>query len=168
MSRKNSRDKPARYLSMPHYLMKSEAWKSLGCIARAVYLDLASRYFGSNNGRIGYSVRCAADELSIGTSTAKRALDALQDHGFIVATKKGAFSLKVRNSTEWRLTKYQCDVTHQMATKDFMRWPLDKIKTRYPQRHRSVSVAAPRRTQIPPAVSVAAPSTGFWQHDRYL
>ena len=42
MSRKNSRDRPSRYLSMSHYLMKSEAWKSLGCIPRAVYLDLAS------------------------------------------------------------------------------------------------------------------------------
>ena len=143
MPRKQSRDKPARYVSMSHYLMKSQAWKSLGCIERAVYLDMASRYYGSNNGRIGYSIRCAVDELHIGTSTSKRALDALQDRGFIVAVKKGAFSLKTRNSTEWRLTEYQCDVSHKLATKDFMTWTPDKNKTRYPQRHCSVSVAAP-------------------------
>lgn len=143
MPKKHPRDKPARYVSMAHYLIKSQAWKSLGCIERALYLDMAARYYGSNNGRIGYSIRCAADELHIGTSTAKRALDALQDHGFIVAMKKGAFSLKVRNSTEWRLTEYQCDVSNKMATKDFMTWTADKNKTRYPQRHRPVPVAAP-------------------------
>ena len=83
------------------------------------------------------------DELHIGTSTSKRALDALQDRGFIVAVKKGAFSLKTRNSTEWRLTEYQCDVSHKLATKDFMTWTPDKNKTRYPQRNRTDAVAEP-------------------------
>jgi hypothetical protein len=143
VAKKHSRDKPSRYVSMAHYLMKSQAWKSLGCIGRAVYLDMASRYYGSNNGRIGYSIRCAVDELRIGNATAKRALDALEDRGFIVAVKKGAFSLKIRNSTEWRLTEYQCDVSNKMATKEFMTWTPDKNKTRYPQRNRTDAVAEP-------------------------
>ncbi len=141
MSRKSPRDKPARYVAMSHYLMRSPAWKSLGCIARAVYLDMASRYYGSNNGRIVYAIRCAVDELHIGNATAKRALDALEDCGFIVATKRGAFSLKVRNATEWRLTEYQCDVSNRIPTKDFMTWTPDKNKTRYPQRKRTDAVA---------------------------
>ena len=141
MSKKNPRDKPARYLSMTQYLMKSEAWKSLGCIARAVYLDMASRYYGSNNGRIVYSIRCAVVELRIGNATAKRAIDDLEDRGFIVAIKRGAFSLKRRHASEWRLTEYQCDLTHSMPTKDFMRWTPDKRKTRYPQRNRTDAVA---------------------------
>jgi hypothetical protein len=141
--RKNPRDKPARYLSMSHYLMKSAAWKSLSCIARAVYLDLASRYFGSNNGRISYSIRCAVDELRIGNATAKRALDDLQDRGFIVAVKRGAFSLKQRHASEWRLTEYQCDISNKMATKEFMTWTPEKNKTRCLQRNRTDAVAEP-------------------------
>jgi hypothetical protein len=87
---------------MPHYLMQSEAWKSLGAIPRAVYLDMAKRHNGSNNGRIGYSIRAAVSELKIGLATASRAIAALEDRGFIVPTAKGAFSLKARHASEWR------------------------------------------------------------------
>jgi hypothetical protein len=47
--------------------------KSLGATERAMYLDIAARYagYGSNNGKIGYSVREAATNLHVGTSTAK-------------------------------------------------------------------------------------------------
>src|SRR5215469_837939 len=41
---------------------------------------------------------------------------------FIVPITKGAFSLKKRHATEWRLTAFPCDVTGAWATKDFMRW----------------------------------------------
>jgi hypothetical protein len=139
------KEKGPRHVRICHYMMATAAWKSLGGIERAMYVDMAARYagFGSNNGRIGYSVREGATNLHIGTSTAKRALDALQDRGFIVATKKGAFSLKQRNSTEWRLTEFASDVSKDIASKEFIHWTPDKNKTRYPQRHRSVSVAAP-------------------------
>jgi hypothetical protein len=124
--------------------MATPAWKSLGAVERAMYIDIAARYAGpgSNNGRIGYSIRCAAKELGIGTSTAKRKLDVLVDRGFIVAMTKGAFSLKARHATEWRLTEFPCDVTGELATKEFMRWTPDKNRSRYPQRQQSVSVAA--------------------------
>ena len=121
------------------YMQDSQAWKSLGAIPRAVYLDIAKRYFGTNNGRVGYSIRCAVAELHIGMATAKRALDDLQDRGFIVATKRGAFNVKVRHASEWRLTQYPCN--NDLPTKDFMQWTPDKNKTRYPQRNRTVAVA---------------------------
>src|SRR5262249_51768372 len=84
----------------------------------------AKRYAGdgSNNGRLPYSVREAAAEFRIGKTTASRALDSLEAHGFIVPVTKGAFSLKKRHATEWRLTEFPCDVTHAISTKDFMRW----------------------------------------------
>jgi DNA-binding transcriptional MocR family regulator len=145
MSSRTKKDKGPRHVRICHYMMATPAWKSLGPIPRAIYLDMASRYagFGSNNGRIAYSVRDAADELTIGKSTADRAIDALQDRGFIVAMRKGAFSLKKRNATEWRLTEFASDVSKELATKDFMHWTPDKNKTRYPQRDRSVPVAGP-------------------------
>jgi hypothetical protein len=142
---KNNKDKGPRHVRICHYMMATPAWQSLGTTERAMYLDMASRYagFGSNNGKIGYSIREGATNLHIGPSTAKRALDCLQDRGFVVVMKKGAFSLKLRNSSEWRLTEFPSDVSQHMATKDFMTWTPDKSKTRYPQRHRTVSVAAP-------------------------
>jgi hypothetical protein len=140
-----NKDKGPRHVRICHYMMATQAWISLGGIERAMYLDIAARYagYGSNNGKIGYSVREAATNLHVGTSTAKRALDALQDRGFIVAEKRGAFTLKQRHASEWRLTEFASDVSKDIATKDFMTWTPDKNKTRYPQRHRTVSVAAP-------------------------
>ena len=69
--RKHPKETVRRHVSLYHYMMESQAWKSLGCIPRAVYVDIAKRYYGKNNGRIGYSIRCAVDELHI-----KRGIDA--------------------------------------------------------------------------------------------
>ena len=77
---------------------------------------------GSNNGRIPYSIREAATEFHVGKTTAGKALNSLEAHGFIIPVTKGAFSLKKKHATEWRLTEFPCDVTHELATKDFMRW----------------------------------------------
>ena len=88
---------------------------------RAVYAEMAKRYAGtgSNNGKLPYSIREAADSLHIGKSTAASALTVLQERGFIVPMTKGAFSRKVRHATEWRLTEFPCDVTHALPSKEF-------------------------------------------------
>lgn len=111
-----------RHIRMYHWMMNSSAWHDLSAVARAIYCEMAKRYYGVNNGRIPYSVRDAAVELRISKATASRALQSLQDHGFIVKVTEGAFSLKTRHATEWRLTQFPCDVTGAWATKDFMRW----------------------------------------------
>src|SRR6476620_2761284 len=130
-----------------HFMLNTPAWKSLDATARAIYLHMVMRYAGpgSNNGRLPYSVREAAAELKIGKSTAARALNMLIDRGFIVTVQRGAFSLKKRHATEWRLTEFPSDIDDSWATKDFTRWaPANsKIGTssetvRYPERNRSV------------------------------
>lgn len=122
---KGRSDKAGRHVRLYHYLLKSAAWQSLSANARCVYIEMATRYAGdgSNNGRLPYAVRDAVKSLRIGKSTAGRALDELQDRGFIVPVLKGAFSLKTKHATEWRLTEFPCDVTHALPSKDFMRWP---------------------------------------------
>jgi DNA-binding transcriptional regulator YhcF (GntR family) len=77
---------------------------------------------GSNNGRIPFSLREMAEALHVSKMTAARALRLLQDRGFVVETKRGAFSVKERHATEWRLTEFGDDVTGALATKDFSRW----------------------------------------------
>jgi DNA-binding transcriptional MocR family regulator len=121
---KSGRGHEPRHIRLYHYITDCPAWHDLNAVARAIYCEMARRYAGagSNNGRIPYSVREAAAELKISRATASRALATLTDHGFIVPTVKGAFSLKKRHATEWRLTEFPCDITHAFASKDFMRW----------------------------------------------
>lgn len=136
----NGRDKhPGRYLQLFKYMMDSPAWCDLKPTERALYVELARRYAGpgSNNGRIYFSIRDAAEALHVGKTTAAEAFKSLQEHGFIVCMQLGAFSLKVRHATEWRLTEYACDVTGALASKDFMRW-VPENKSRYPSADRTV------------------------------
>jgi hypothetical protein len=137
----------SRHVRLYYWLMQTVAWRSLDATARAIYVEMASRYGGpgSNNGRIPYSVREAAESLRIGKTTAARALERLQQRGFIVAMKKGAFSLKLRHATEWRLTEFPCDMTHVLPTKEFTRWS-PEIQNTVPPQTQMVPVAAPLDT----------------------
>lgn len=124
-NRRGRHDKAQRHVRLYHYITDSAAWHDLNAVARAIYCEIAKRYAGtgSNNGRIPYSVREGAAELKISPATASRALAVLTDHGFIVPTRKGAFSLKSKHATEWRLTEFPCDVSNTLTgSKEFMRW----------------------------------------------
>lgn len=125
-----------------HWLLRSEAWRSLSPNARALYIEMVDRYYGMNNGRIGFSVRDAAEVLHIGKNAATAAFVELQDRGFIVTAKRGGFNLRYKDqmATEWRLTEYQWDTNATGATKEFMRWTPEKYFT-VPVAGQSVPVA---------------------------
>lgn len=122
--RTQRRQKADRYVRLTHWMMRTEAWRSLDTVARAAYIEMAARYAGpgSNNGRLPFSLREMAEVLNVSKMTARRALRRLQEHGFIVETKRGAFKLKLRHATEWRLTEFGCDITGALATKNFAHW----------------------------------------------
>jgi hypothetical protein len=111
------------HVRLYRWMLKSAAWKSLSIVARALYVELANRYFGNNNGQIAYSVRQAAEEFKISKDTASRAFDQLQARGFITVGRKGGFNLKEHKgqATEWRLTEHPCG-EQTFATKEFTRW----------------------------------------------
>lgn len=113
-----------RYVALSHWMMRTEAWRDLDTVALCAYVELARRYGGpgSNNGRIPCSLREIADALNVSKATAMRALQRLQDCGFIVLMRAGAFNFKLRHATEWRLTEYSCYVTGELPTKNFSRW----------------------------------------------
>lgn len=141
---------PQRYVRLMHWFMNTPAWNSLDGNQRAIYVAMAKHYNGSNNGRIHYSVREAVKSLPIGKTTAARALLVLQERGFIVPVTKGAFSVKIKLATEWRLTEFDCNVFGEDASKDFVRW-LPNIQntvplqpTTVPLQTSSVPVAGPR------------------------
>jgi hypothetical protein len=128
--RRRNKEHVSRFVKLEHWLMNTEAWRSLDTVARCAYIELSRRYAGpgSNNGRIPYSLLEMAKALHVSKATAMRAMQRLQDVGFIVLMKRGGFNVKVRHATEWRLTEYMCDVTGALATKEFSRWRAPKSK----------------------------------------
>src|SRR5262249_13421702 len=155
--------KADRHVRLYHWLMRSTAWKSLPGLSRALYAELAKHYNGSNNGKIGYSLRQAAKDLKITPGTASRHFDILTNPGFIQPIRKGAFSLKERHATEWRMTEFTCDVTNKPPTKDFMRWQPDQnlehgVKNRHQQYQKSIpsryQKSIPENKIPPPTVAM--------------
>jgi hypothetical protein len=103
-------------------MLATPAWCALTPAARAVYIVLAARFNGFNNGSIGLSARDAARLCNINKDTATRAFRQLIDCGFIEAVTPGGFGRKVRHATEWRLTQYRCDLSGALPSKGFARW----------------------------------------------
>jgi Helix-turn-helix domain len=114
------REGPDRYFQLHHYMLKTEAWRSLSAAARAVYVQLGARYNGTNNGKLACSVRDAAEECRLDKNTAMRAFKELVALGFIEETRHGSMSRKTRIASEWRLTAFRCDLTGALKTCAFM------------------------------------------------
>ena len=118
-----------QFLPIPYSMASSDAWRCLSGAAVKVYVELRSRYNGSNNGRLFLSLNDAARLLGIGKQTAMRAFDDLEEKGFIVMTKRGNWY--GRTATEWRVTDRSHDGNH--PTNDWKQWhaPKPKNKTRF-------------------------------------
>ena len=78
-----------QYMTISYKMVHSEAWRSLSGPAVRFFLELRTRYHGSNNGKIFLSMDEGARLLSISKSTVKTARDELVDKGFITITKPG-------------------------------------------------------------------------------
>lgn len=126
-SRRFKRKGQSKFIMIDGYIMRSAAWRALTPNEKVAYLELKWRYDGLNNGRIGLGCRELAESLQSSKDTAARALDGLVDKGFSRKVKPSGFNVKNRTATEWRLTEYRCDVTQEMATKDFTRWSPQNI-----------------------------------------
>ena len=114
----------APHVRLYRWLLDSPAYLSLSCPARAVLIEIARAYDGSNNGRIGLSIRLASKRCRIARGTSMRAFGELQERGFIECMTKGGFSRKSPHASEWRLTFWPCD--GDLPTKDFMSWGREK------------------------------------------
>ncbi|MCO6390546.1 hypothetical protein GTW25_05835 [Aliihoeflea aestuarii] len=132
----------AKFIMIDAYIIRSAAWQALTANDRATYLELKWRYDGLNNGRIGLGERELAASLHFGRDTGRRSLKNLVEKGFAVKSKASGFNVKSRMATEWRLTEYACDVTGELPTKDFMRWPEEN-----PQAHLRSAQAHLRSSQ---------------------
>ena len=118
-----------RFVSLPHYMLKSPAWRSLSPVARCIFLELAAIYNGGNNGHLALSARDAAERVRCSKDTAGKALVDLAAKGFIEVCSRGHFNRKSPHASEYRLTLYGCDRTGGRASKAFMGWRDDKAKS---------------------------------------
>lgn len=143
------------FVMLDRSLLHSPAYRSLNTQARAVLVELYDRYNGHNNGRIGLSVRSAANLCNIAKDTANKALRSLVDHGFIECVTPGGFSRKTRHAAEWRLTQHPCHVTGAKPTKTYMKWGREKNT-------RSQTAAAPviNGDHSPPHTIPSGPELG--------
>ena len=146
---KNPRD---NFVMLYHDVIESEAWKSLNANARALYIHIAARYNGKNNGRISFSAREAAQVLHSSKDTAARTLKFLIERGFITVAKRSGFNLKrgQDHATEYRLTEYSCNVTNKPATYKFKYWRRGKNGSENisPSDHRDRPVRPPGPREI--------------------
>jgi hypothetical protein len=118
-----------RFIALPHYMLRSPAWRSLSPVGRCIFLKLAAIYNGGNNGFIALSTRDAAKHVRCSKDTAARAFFELTEKGFIVCCSRGHFDRKSPHASEYRLTLYSCDRTGEKASKAFMRWLPDREKS---------------------------------------
>jgi biotin operon repressor len=78
-----------QFVPLPYTMLHSAAWRSLSGQAIKVFLELRTRFHGANNGRLILSLEEASRLLGIGKATVQRALDELQEKGFVVRTRRG-------------------------------------------------------------------------------
>jgi hypothetical protein len=108
-----------RYLRLPHFMLSSAAWRSLEALPRALFIEVAAKYNGFNNGAIGLGIREAGAALHVKRQTAVNAFRVLQDRGFLLLAKESGFDQK-RLAREWVVTLFP--VGDERASMDFMRW----------------------------------------------
>ena len=114
----------ARHVRLYHWFTGSLAWRSLPPASRALYVELAQRFNGSNNGEISLSVREAAKLVHIAKDTASNCFHELEAKGFIRRNVCGSFDWKRKHATTWILTEHAFG--DQLATKEFASWTPEK------------------------------------------
>jgi hypothetical protein len=108
------------YVQHYHWVLDTAAYRDLRPLPRALYTFLRKRFNGKNNGHIFASVRDVEKELHCSKDSASAAFRTLEDHGFILCSRRGTFSQKLGRATSWILTEEEYQ--GQPPTKDFTRW----------------------------------------------
>lgn len=157
--RGRSKDAPP-FTQFPHWVMETPAFHCLTPEARTALLYMAKRFYGWNNGQIGFGVRSGGfvrnpgqpdsevvDVPVMSKTTMHRALVEVEALGFAVVTKESSFGQK-KLAREWRLT-WLPTADRTMATKDFMSLTVAECRR----------IQADLKTKASPAGGTKSPST---------
>ncbi|MEC7290159.1 MAG: helix-turn-helix domain-containing protein [Pseudomonadota bacterium] len=107
-----------QYMRLPYVMANSDAFRSLSGPAVKVWIELRSRFNGSNNGRVSLSLREAASLLGMSQTTAQRAFRELEQKGFVVRRMSGSWY--GRKAAEFILN--DCPYDGHPPTRDWQRW----------------------------------------------
>ena len=112
MSRNKYPGKPhkrakGQYIGLPYSMLKHPAFRALSADAVRVLIEMHLGFHGMNNGQIGFSIRQAQDCLRSGKERAVRAMNQLQEYGFIICHAQSSFNMKSKKSREWEITFQQ-------------------------------------------------------------
>lgn len=146
MAKNNPKHDRGRFIQFDIDLLESPAYRDLKVAERSLLTELLMIYNGSNNGRIGLSVRHAVDRLRIADRTVTNSFRALLSHGFIRCKSDADWVNGM--AREWTLTFRK--LNGNQPTDDWRFWPFEKSateKTTSPEVRRSV----PHLTTVPPA-----------------
>jgi hypothetical protein len=110
------------FIRLFRYALDSAAYISLSSPARSALIEVVRAYNGANNGKIVLSERQFAERMGCDRKTVRKALHELIEKGFIEPRVKGAFSVKFRRATEWRLNDRRCDASGIEQSQAFLRW----------------------------------------------
>jgi len=97
-----------RHIALPHVVIDSPSYRALGYAARALLIDIARQYTGSNNGRL---VACDKYLKPMGWNshdTVSRALVAIKDAGLLIETRMG---MRPNRAAWFALGWYALDVS---------------------------------------------------------
>lgn len=154
------RNDTARFVGLPHYMLRCRAWQTLPPAAIALLIDLWQRHNGSNNGEISYSVR-EAEVIGLGSSHAGRMFGVLIERGFLKVRRASTFTLKTKEARTWEITAERCGDCP--PSRDFMRWSPDRENKK--QSHRREAQSPMRDTtahgarRLPTLVPRVGPSS---------
>ncbi|GLQ25782.1 helix-turn-helix domain-containing protein [Sulfitobacter pacificus] len=140
---KGKRSGEGQYVPLPYAQLKSPAWRSLSGAAVKVWLELHTRYNGSNNGKLHLSMSEAAEILGLGKATIKRAFDELEAKGFLALEVPGNWYS--RRAHDWRLTSKPTEGPSGKVTATF-----DWKGWRPPKKQKQGSEMEPSRGRMVP------------------
>ena len=119
---KHQKKGAGRFVQLPEWLQKTEAWATLPPGPRALYIELKRRYTGSNNGRISLSHRDAAKALNVHRNTVGPWFKELEARGFIVMVQGHYLGPSgIGKTSHWLLTELASD-DMKAPSKAFASW----------------------------------------------
>src|SRR5208282_4584415 len=131
------RNEVEQYAKLDYAMLRSRAWLSLSGAAVKVWIELRTRYNGSNNGWITLSLDEAARLLHLSKSTCKRAFDELRAKGFVALTRQGQWY--GRQASEWAVTDRHVEGTP--ATRAWRQWqPSQAVASSVSRRHEKTEI----------------------------
>ena len=75
------------FIQLFHHMVNSEAWQNLSCYARTIYIEIAAKHNGYNNGNLSYTFNEASKIMH--RNTYAKALKELVSHGFVDVVRSG-------------------------------------------------------------------------------